>query len=67
MNDTHDSAFEPMDKAPSVARVNSDGTISYRIVEGDVYLDDQLVDKSTGKVKYVQDDEIEETPEADLH
>lgn len=45
MNERIDSAFEPMDKATSVAGVQTDGTVTYQIVEGDTFVNNELVKK----------------------
>lgn len=50
-----DSAFQPMDAQPEAGHVRDDGTIEYKIVEGDVYLDGVLQPKAS--VVYVQDEE----------
>ena len=42
MNERNDPAFEPMD-APVAVGENSDGTVTYKIVEGDTYLDGEIV------------------------
>lgn len=55
MNDTNDSAFEPMDAAPAVGQ-KDDGTVTYQIVEGNEYLDGKLV-KEAKVVGHVQIDE----------
>lgn len=42
MNDSNDSAFEPMDQAASVAGRKDDGTVTYQIVEGDTFVNNEL-------------------------
>lgn len=55
MNDTTDKAFEPMD-APRTVGAQSDGTVTYQIVDGDEYLDGKIVEKAK-VVGHVQIDE----------
>ncbi len=53
MNDkNNDVAFEPMDKVPAGFGPQDDGTDSYRIVEGDVFIDGKKV--SPDEKVYVQ-------------
>lgn len=44
MNDNVDKAFEPMD-APVAVGEKPDGTVTYQIVEGDTFLNGELVGK----------------------
>lgn len=58
MNDTNDKAFEPMDAAVAVGE-KSDGTVSYKIVEGNEYLDGKLVGKTeVGRIQ-IEEPKIE--------
>lgn len=51
----HDVAFEPMDAPAIVGGPQSDGTVSYKIVEGDTFIDGVKVEPKV--VGYVQIDE----------
>jgi hypothetical protein len=55
MNDTNDTAFEPMDK-PAAVGEKSDGTVTYKIVDGNTYLNNELVEGAK-VVGHVQIDE----------
>ena len=59
MNDKiNDVAFEPMDKAGTVASgPNADGTVTYQIVEGDTFVDGKLVAKEPEVVGTIQIEE----------
>ena len=52
MNDSVDKAFEPMDAPAAVGEIDGN-TVSYKIVEGNTYLDGKLV-KGTEKVGVAQ-------------
>jgi len=55
MNEHTDAAFEPMDKTSPVAgQQNADGTVTYKIVEGDTYVDGKLVAKEPEVVGTIQ-------------
>lgn len=43
MNEHTDKAFEPMDKADAVVGRKDDGTVTYQIVEGDTFVNNELV------------------------
>jgi hypothetical protein len=53
MNDNVDKAFEPMDAPAAVAGPQTDGTVTYQIVEGDTFVDGELV-KSAKVIGEVQ-------------
>ena len=52
MNEHNDPAFEPMD-APVAVGEKPDGTVTYQIVEGDTFVDGELV-KSAKVIGEVQ-------------
>lgn len=60
MNEHQDHAFAPMDEAPRKdVGPQSDGTVSYQIVEGDTFVDGKLVKQEPEVVGYVQIEESE--------
>lgn len=64
MNEHIDPAFAPMDEAAKqTSGPQSDGTVTYQIVEGDQYINGQKVSKEPEVVGYVQLDR--EAVEAD--
>jgi hypothetical protein len=55
-----DVAFKPMDEQAEASYVQDDGTISYKIVEGDTFLNGVRQPKF-GDVIYVQDKDDDST------
>lgn len=53
---TQDAAFAAMDATPAVPQ--TDGTVTYKIVEGDTFLDGKLVEAAPEVIGYVQSEAV---------